>query len=211
MAVVVISRSWAAMLLLPALVIGAIVTTRVFGARAGVLVCGSVFVGALLVTQLIGATRIGTGDGFIDRTIQATLSVDRVLLWHEAIDITAREPITGVGPGNFSSSSAIARADRDLRWAHHEFLQSAAETGIPGYVFVVAVFAWAFATLWVAADGALTAIAAAGLAIVGVHATMDYILHFPAVALAIAIVVGTEIGGASARGRARTVPVEVAR
>lgn len=193
--IVILLRSSAVVLLVPAVVVAAIVATRVRGARAAVVLCGLVFVGALLATNIIGATQIGIGNGVVDRTVRGALSTDRVLLWHEAIEITAAEPFLGVGPGGFASSSSIARSDSDLQWAHHEFLQAGAEMGIPGYVLVVALFAWGFAALWMTANGVLTAIAAAGLAIVGVHATIDYILHFPAVPLAIAIVVGTVIGG----------------
>ncbi len=78
-------------------------------------------------------------------------------------------------------------------------------------MFVVAIFAWGFATLWVTADSVLTAIAAAGLALVGAQATMDYILHFPAVPIAIAVVVGTGISGSSARDRAASPLMEVVR
>jgi O-antigen ligase len=208
--IIILLGSSAVVLLVPAVVVAAIVATRIRGARAAVVVCGLVFVGALVATHIVGATQIGIGNGVADRTIRGALSIDRVLLWHEAIEITALEPFLGVGPGNFASSSSIARSDSDLQWAHHEFLQAGAEMGIPGYVLVVALFAWGFAALWMTANGMLTAIAAAGLAIVGVHATIDYILHFPAVPLAIAVVVGTVIGGSVGPGRDASSLREVA-
>lgn len=197
--VVLSARSWAMAILVPALVVLTVATTRLRGARAAVVVCGVAFAGMLLVTLFMGAARVGTGDGLVGRTIRATLSADRILLWHDAIEIMAEEPFLGVGPGRFAGSSEVARRDEDLRWAHHEFLQAGAEIGVLGSVLVVALFVWGFATLWITGDGLGTAIAAAGLAIVGVHATIDYVLHFPAVPLAVAVVVGVEVGSSFTR------------
>lgn len=200
--VILVTRSWAVALLLPMVVLAALVATRLRGPRAAVIVCGTLFIGALLITQLIGATRIGTGVGPLDRTIRDTLSIDRAVLWHEAMTLMVEDPLVGVGPGRFASSSPFAAADRDRGWAHHEFLQAGAESGIPGYVLSVALVVWGFAALWMTANGVATAIAAAGLAIVGIHATIDYVLHFPAVAFSLAAVVGTIAGGSKSRVRA---------
>ena len=208
--VVVVGRSWAAAILLAGFLAGAYLAERVIGARAAVVGCGVAFLVALVATQTIGATQLGTGDGPVDMAIGSVLSAERVALWHDAIEMTAREPLLGVGAGGFAASRSVARTDPDLRWAHHEYLQAGAEMGLPGYVFVVALVAWGFVTLWLTAAGPVSAVAAAGLGVVSTHASLDYVFHFPAVLAAVAVVVGTGIG-ATSRGERAETRSEVAR
>jgi O-antigen ligase len=200
---VIMSRSWTAALVLP-LVVMALAVERARNGRTAVIVCGALFGFVLLATVALGAR--GVGDGTIDRVVGATLSTERVQLWHEALAIAADEPILGVGPGRFASTSPTAFSDIDLRWAHNEFLQSGAESGLPGFVFVVGLFTWGFAALWATSSGPFTALAAAGLALLGIHASVDYVLHFPAVALTAAAVLGTGLG--IQQGRSGQLPVE---
>lgn len=188
---IVASRSWAVALLLPSLIALAIVTVRLATPRAAVAAAAAVFSVALISTQLIGASELGVGGGPVDRVVASTLSVDRVRLWHEAMVLAVGDPVLGVGPGRFAVSSPFAAADPDRGWAHHEFLQAAAETGVPGYLAAVGLVGWAFVALWVSARGAVAILAAVGLALVASQATIDYILHFPAVSLGLAAIVGT--------------------
>jgi peptidoglycan/xylan/chitin deacetylase (PgdA/CDA1 family) len=115
-------------------------------------------------------------------------------LWREAYLVMAAHPVTGVGPGGFASTGPGARRDPDLRWAHHEFLQEGAETGAPGLVLLVLAFLWGFARLVAAPPDRVTALGAASLAVLGVHASVDYILHFPAIPAAAAVLLGTAQG-----------------
>jgi hypothetical protein len=56
----------------------------------------------------------------------------------------------------------------------------------------VLVFVWGFARLWVhPAPDVMVALGAASLAALGLHACVDYVLHFPAVPLTAAALVGT--------------------
>lgn len=147
----------------------------------------------------------------------------RPVLWGEAFSIMAHRPLWGAGPQRFAETAPTALADPDAAWAHNAFLQQGAETGVPGLVLLAALFAWALAQTtggphlgtpaWpsrvgsrpplrdrraVAAGQArgMAAIGAAGVAALGMHATVDYVLHFPAVPVAGALLAGFAAGRA---------------
>jgi len=103
-------------------------------------------------------------------------------------------PLTGVGPGRFQATSPIARGDRDEPWAHHEYLHMGAETGLLGMVLLLGLFVWGFARLLTsgAPDG-VAVIGAVAVAALGVHACLDYVLHFPAAPIAAAGLLGAAV------------------
>lgn len=161
--------------------------------RVVVAVCAALFVLALAVTMVLGVTYAPDERGSgLDRLVDSTLSERRPALWHDALELMAREPVLGVGPGRFAFESPIARSDRDAAWAHHGFLQQGAEGGVVGLVLAVGVFAAGFVYVLRSspvAEGSI-GLAGAGLAVVGIHACIDYVLHFPALPIAVALLVG---------------------
>ncbi len=191
---VLVSASWTAGIGLPLLVAVALGVERLRGARAAVAACAGVFLVALVATIVLGAIGVRSGAGPLDRLVDATLSQERVALWNDALSITARRPMFGVGPGRFARTSPIALSDPDLRWAHNEFLQAGAETGLVGYALLVGVFVWGFAALAEGAPGRVAVLSAAGVSVLAVQATVDYVLHFPFVVLAGAAVLGAGLG-----------------
>jgi O-antigen ligase len=74
--------------------------------------------------------------------------------------------------------SEVSRRDRDSRWPHNEFLQVAAEAGLPALILLLGVFASGFVLLWHAPDPRAAAIGAFALGAAGVHASVDYVFHF---------------------------------
>lgn len=148
--------------------------------------------GALVVTIALGVTGEGSDrDRATNPLIESTLSGRRTALWHDALVLMKGNPVFGVGPGRFEQESPTARSDRDARWAHHAFLQMGAETGIPGLLLLAGLFAWGFARLGLLGAPDAPAIVAAGaLAALGIHACVDYVLHFPALPLAAAALFG---------------------
>jgi O-antigen ligase len=185
--VVLSSASIAAAGLLVALPGIALAATAWRGSRAGVAICAALFGIALVGTIVLGAAyEPGKSIPGPHR-----LSTERRLtLWSEAVAITAERPLFGVGPGRFQAVSPTALADRDARWAHHEFLQLGAESGVVGLVLLAGVFVWGFARLSVGPPDTITALGAAALAALGIHACLDYVLHFAPVPLAGALLVG---------------------
>jgi O-antigen ligase len=150
---------------------------------------------AFVVTVVLGATYDTNRSTALARLVDATVTERRQALWHDALVLAARNPLIGIGPGRFGVESPVARSDRDAPWAHEEFLQASAEVGIAGGVLLLALFGIGFARL---ARGprvdALAVLGAASLAVLGVHACVEYVLQRPAVPLAAAALVGAGIG-----------------
>ena len=184
------SHSWvaAALLVLPLLALKATRPSLVQASIAGF----ELFLAIAIIASVAAGVVSGPDDrGQIGR---------RTALWHDALTIAAEHPVFGVGPGGFAKASPIARHDPDATWAHNEFLQSAAELGIPGAAAIVAVFAWTLSSLATRpAPDRVTAIAAAAVAMTGVHATVDYVLHEPAVALMTAALAGAGLAAGAIR------------
>lgn len=200
--VILTSGSFAAgwLLSLPLLVASLpAMTTRTI--RRSVAVCAVVLLVALGTTWIVAAVGEDAERRGRDDPLAATvLGERRTVLWHTALVLMLEHPFVGVGPGKFAEAAGPAAADVDARHAHNEFLQQGAETGIMGPLLLVAVFLYGFARLWrVERPSRLTAFAATALAVLGVHANLDYILHFPAVPLAAALLVGagTSVGTGS--------------
>jgi O-antigen ligase len=142
----------------------------------------------LLGTILLGASysprRAGSG-GFVEESLTET----RFALWRDALELTSRHPGTGVGVGRFSVASPVAAADPDRRHAHQEYLEMAAETGVIGGLLLAAMIAWAVIRTGLRGGIAAT-LAGAGVVVLGIHACVDYILHFPIVPITSAVLAG---------------------
>jgi hypothetical protein len=85
-----------------------------------------------------------------------------------------------------------ALTDLDALWAHQEFLQIGAEAGGPAMLLLILLFLWALARLRVGEASTTThVVAGLGVLALGLHASVDYVLHFwqvPVVAAALAAV-----------------------
>ena len=88
---------------------------------------------------------VGLGTGLQD--------AGRASVWADSYRIFVDHPLFGVGPGGFAETSPTAREERDLRWAHNEFLQQGAETGLPGFLLLLGLLAWLFWKLWSVGSG----------------------------------------------------------
>ena len=163
------------------------------GSGASAVVCGAVLALALAASFVAGATFRGQAVG-----PERPLGVRRLELWHEAIAIIRREPLFGVGPGRFAKVSPTARTWPDTRWAHNGFLHQGAEQGVVGMAILVAGFAWGFVSLGRRGDR-VAVWGVAALAGTGLLASVDYVLHFPAIPLAAAGLVGTATARAAPR------------
>jgi O-antigen ligase len=162
------------------------------GARWVIGLGGLGVLAALVVVCSIGLSYspVQRGSSSAWGIIEATLSERRAAVWHDALVLLDHAPLYGVGPGRFSAESPTARSDRDVEAAHNALLQIGAETGWPGLLLGMSLFAWAFIRLWHSPRDGGTAVAALALTAVGVHASIDYVLHFPAVGIAVGSLVG---------------------
>lgn len=155
------------------------------GARASVALFGLAFLTILAATIVVGSRySSASGPTLIERAATQAADRDRVILWHDAFVIMRDHPGAGVGPGRYQVVSPIASKDRDYRWAHNEFLQQGAEGGITGLILLAVIFLWGFSRLLVVrAPDAITALGGASLAALGIHASVDYVMHFPAISI----------------------------
>jgi len=185
-----VGTSVAAAILVVALGVIALAAWLLGAPRGAVALMGGAFLAAVIVTAAVGATYSPDDPGRLGAIAQDSVGERRALLWRDAVDIMREHPVIGAGPGSFRELSPTALDDRDAVWAHHGFLQVGAETGVPGFLLLVALFVWGFARLWAGPPDAITALGAASLAALGIHASIDYVMHFPAIPLAAAVLVG---------------------
>lgn len=163
-------------------------------ARKPVLAVGA---GGLAVLLLVGATALVAVAAATGRqpslVARAGDAVDdrRVALWADAAAIARDHPLAGAGAGRFQDLSPAARSDDDARWAHSDFLQQGAEGGAVAMGLLLAAFGWGVARVAAAGAGRVSsALGGLALAALGLHAAIDYILHFPLVPLVAAALVG---------------------
>jgi O-antigen ligase len=157
----------------------------VVAAAAGVAV-----VCAVIATAAAGSAYDARATHGVDTVATHAVSARRVALWHDAVTLTARHPWRGVGPRRFPVESPTARRDADTRQAHSAYLQAGAETGVPGMALLVALLLALLARTAVASPPARAAVGAAALGAIALHASVDYVLQFPAVVVVAALVAG---------------------
>lgn len=153
---------------------------------------------AVVVLLAVGATAaigaVWTRGGPIDVMVASTLSGNRAMLWQDSVELLTTNPLHGVGPNRFSAESPTARSDRDLRWAHSEYLQLGAETGVPGLTLGLALTLWLIARPLSGQRDRGTAVTIASLATTSIAASIDYVWHFPVVVIATMTVAGAAGG-----------------
>lgn len=183
-------------------------------ARLAVALAMFVFAVALVATAAIGIGRPAP-DSPLGRVVEASIGERRAALWNDAFVLMTDRVWAGVGPGRFQETSPTARGDGDAAWAHQGFLQQGAEGGVVALVLSVALFVWAFVVLWsIPRADVVTGLGAAAVMALGTHATVDYVLHFPALvvaAAALAAAGATHGSGTKTRVEGEAVVGELAR
>ena len=189
-----VARSYGAVagLALVALALPLATTGRMRRAAVGML-------GLVTAVTLAASLWLAVNPPAPEGPLAAALDARRISLWGDAVRMIETSPVTGVGPGVFDDLRTTALGDEDARWAHHDFLQQGAETGLPGMVLLVTAFGWAFVRLWSAGDPRAV-LATAAVAALGMHASVDHVLHAPPIPVMAAALVGT----ATAPRRRRT-------
>ncbi len=71
----------------------------------------------------------------------------RLTLWKDCVDVTLKHPVFGVGPKQWGFA-AVEYGWKQGKMAHSLWLQTAAELGIPGFLFLVLFYALAVARSW---------------------------------------------------------------
>ena len=184
-----VTRSTAGVVLAVGVLLTAAVVAPGVRRRAPVLMgCAILMVGAVLVTLVVASGHAGRTS---ETAAADALSSKRVSLWHDALQMTAADPLRGVGPGRFPVESSVARVDGDTTQAHSAVLQQSAEQGVIGGLLLLMLFGWALFALWRSEQpNRVVMIAAAAITALVVHSTVDYVLSFPVVVMAAAALLG---------------------
>jgi O-antigen ligase len=179
-------------------------TARATRVLATVAVVG--FLAAFLTTIVLGRSYSpASASSGAERRAADALSSRRLSLWHNALEMMTERPAFGIGPGRFQFEHRPAARDRDARWAHDEFLQRGAETGVFGLLLGVALLVWALLRLgWASPNHPIAVIGIAAVGALAVHACVDHVLHDPVLPAVAAALGGFAAGTVDRRGAALT-------
>ncbi|MEY9872470.1 O-antigen ligase [Streptacidiphilus sp. MAP12-33] len=137
--------------------------------------CALLAVAAVLVLAhgSSGGTPAASGPG-------TQVSAQRLGLWRDALHAVERQPLRGVGPGDFAEGSASSAP-----------LQQAAEQGWPGLALLGAAFVWCLWALSRSPRPTPAVLSAAGaLTALGVQASVSPVLSVPAVVVGAGLLLG---------------------
>lgn len=102
-------------------------------------------VGVVIALTLLLPTSRAKFGGLMQQDTSAQYEGSRVFIWTRSLDIVWKNPIFGVGQGNFRDEY-VARLDptidekRKLAHAHNDFINIAAIAGIPGALFFAGIW-----------------------------------------------------------------------
>ncbi len=190
------------------LVMGVFYVTRLSQKRNGLIV--------LAIFLLIGAYGVHVGlehtvERFQSEQLQSSFE-GRYRYAEKTMDVFRDYELTGVGIGNFQYAYPRYQAPEDMGllidYAHNDWAQLLAESGIVGFVIVlfgIGYFVYFFIRRWQSRrDPQALALGVVPLAVVttmGVHSYFDFNLHIPANVLVLAAVIA--IGQAALSLRVR--------
>ncbi len=152
---------------------------------------------------VIGVTTIAMfavgGAGTMNRMVLApSAAAERGEVYGRTLNAIAEVPTTGVGYGTFANVFAMHRGETlggPFRRAHNTYLEIALELGIPAAVALVLAIGWIVAICGSAVlrhrrRAFLPCLGVSASVVVGLHATVDYSLQIPAVAITYAAILG---------------------
>jgi len=209
------SRAGAAGLILAALVFASLTLERLWARRTATAIC-CVYGGVVLTftIALYGGFQ-GVATIFPEpyqQRISAMLMNERAMAARTALRMFCEAPLLGSGLGTFGDLfPRFLRTEFLLHYAHNDYAQWLAETGIVGaalaFIFfgflAVAARRWRQKVVMRRTADPITAGLWAGLAGSGLHTAFDWNLHIPANALLACVTAGLAIAaGATAPSRA---------
>ncbi|MGW7053658.1 O-antigen ligase family protein [Streptomyces sp. NPDC054887] len=177
-----------------------------FAAALGVLLCslavarmrrravglaGCALVAGLVVGGSWAVAEDALPDG-LTVSLEGQLTVNRVLLWRDAVALAERNPVRGAGPDRFGRlSPAAQQSPYSGAKPHSAPLQLAAEQGVVGVVLLGGVFGWLLYGLWRSPRGTPVALtAAAALTAVAALAGIGNALSFTSVTAGAGLLAG---------------------
>ncbi|MCW5713935.1 MAG: O-antigen ligase family protein [Bauldia sp.] len=161
------------------------------------------FVGGGILVLLFGVS----AEGIIDRlTETGAVDATRWQLYADTLAAIVDRPILGFGAGTFYDffpgyhSEALGISSGIWLEAHNTYLQSAAELGLPMFLFALGALLFLVGRFSIIAfrreDPMPGAVAGLGAAVVvGFHALFDFSLQIQSVAIIFAVLIGTGVAG----------------
>ena len=166
--------------------------------------CAFLLVAATGIVMLLRASSVKDSDLFAIR--QNSLAL-RLYTWETATRMFLAHPLTGTGAGNYSivspaywnrvESHSYARHGRRAHEVHNEYLEVAAELGLPGIVVMLGLTAFALSGSYAlshnSSDNEHRRVALAYFAAIfaaSLDATMTYIHQLPGSAMMYRVVLG---------------------
>ncbi len=148
-------------------------------------------VGVFLMLAALGSTSV-IERGMTMAAHQGDLIPGRKIMWKGAMDMIGSFPLTGVGPGNYSTAAALFNPPgMNILYsdAHNDYLQFASEAGI----LIIPIMLWMIVSLFSHGFKKLqhpsrqtrwiTLASMAGVVAIMVHSISDFNLQFPSNAL----------------------------
>jgi len=160
----------------------------------------SVAVAVLAVTVLALGLVFGLEEVLLDRFANVSSEGERGVLYRDTLKLVADHPLAGIGPGTYrfrfrpyQSTGLSVRFDH----AHNDYLETAAEWGIPAALLFWGFVAWRFLAAARAALAeretwrrGLALGSAAAIFTILVHSMVDFNLQIPANLTLLAVVLG---------------------
>ncbi|MFC3890033.1 O-antigen ligase family protein [Lentzea rhizosphaerae] len=148
---------------------------------------------AVPLAVLLAAGGAMAAFGFADRlaTRVSFSSPDRSGATGAALDMVARAPLFGTGPGH--ASFFFDAGDRGvlvMRYVHNEYLQVLVELGAVGLLLVLGVVAAVLVAMWRGRGTPLWGGAMAAVVVVLVHSGFDFLWHLPVVLVVVGLCAG---------------------
>ncbi len=154
---------------------------------------GRLYIWALFLLLLSYLVWIGV-EPILERFFKAAAEFEktRMLAWKDTLTMIRRFPVLGTGLGSFPHVFSMFKTfPHQAFWdhAHNDYLEFAAELGIPGFLF----FWWGiFKTVKMGflSRSRLSKGAASGVVAMLIHSVFDFNLHIPANAYVLFVIMG---------------------
>lgn len=147
---------------------------------------------AVLAVGMSYAITVNALPGGLSASVTGQLTQPRVQLWRQAVTLTRRHPLRGVGPERFAEASEPLPSDTPVDATPQSApLQVAAEQGVPGVVLLGSAYVWTLCSLGRSPRPTPVVLtAAASLTGLGLLATVDHVLSYAAVTAAAGLLAG---------------------
>ncbi|MFI6101320.1 O-antigen ligase family protein [Lentzea sp. NPDC051213] len=145
------------------------------------------------VAVLLAAGGAMAAFAFADRLASRVSfsSPDRSGATGAALELVAKAPLFGAGPGNGSFFFArVNDGARVMRYVHNEYLQVLVELGAVGLLLALGVVAAVLIAMWRGRGTSLWAGALAAVVVLLVHSGFDFLWHLPVVLIVAGLCAG---------------------